>query len=322
MMKKYEASAKTVEEAIELGLKELGVGISDVEVKVLEEGSKGLFGLFGSRLAKVSLTVKEEEEDLLEDLMGEEEKKPAPKAPRKQEEPRKEEEPRKAEPRAEAEKPAEETAPKKEPARPAPVKRVAPKKAEKKPAKEKTQEEPAKQEEEEKKVEIRPMEKPVVTVIPENELDPESPAGLAHAFLKEITRLMGVEVAIEMGTDPEGNVFASMTGDTLGILIGRRGETLDALQYLTSLKVNRGREGYIRVTLDTESYRARREDTLIRLANRMANRALRTGRRVSLEPMNPYERRIIHYALQQNESVATHSEGDEPNRHVVITVKK
>ena len=322
MMKKYEASAKTVEEAIELGLKELGVGISDVEVKVLEEGSKGLFGLFGSRLAKVSLTVKEEEEDLLEDLMGEEEKKPAPKAPRKQEEPRKEEEPRKAEPRAEAEKPAEEAAPKKEPARPAPVKRVAPKKAEKKPAKEKTQEEPAKQEEEEKKVEIRPMEKPVVTVIPENELDPESPAGLAHAFLKEITRLMGVEVAIEMGTDPEGNVFASMTGDTLGILIGRRGETLDALQYLTSLKVNRGREGYIRVTLDTESYRARREDTLIRLANRMANRALRTGRRVSLEPMNPYERRIIHFALQQNESVSTHSEGDEPNRHVVITVKK
>ena len=86
--------------------------------------------------------------------------------------------------------------------------------------------------------------------------------------------------------------------------------------------MNRGREGYIRVTLDTESYRARREDTLIRLANRMANRALRTGRRVSLEPMNPYERRIIHYALQQNESVATHSEGDEPNRHVVITVKK
>ena len=124
------------------------------------------------------------------------------------------------------------------------------------------------------------------------------------------------------GTDAEGNVYGFMQGDTLGILIGRRGETLDALQYLTSLKVNRGRDSYTRVTLDTENYRAKREDTLIRLANRMANRALRTGRKVSLEPMNPYERRIIHFALQQNEGVTTHSEGDEPNRHVVITHKK
>ena len=323
-MRKYEASAKTVEEAIELGLKELGVGIGDVDVRVLEEGSKGLFGLFGSRLAKVSLTVREEEENLLEDLMGKEEK-PAP-VPQKAEAPaktevRKEEAPKAAPKAQEEEEPAKKEPAKKEPARPAPVKRVAPKKAEKKPARE----EPAAEkdgEPEEKKAEVRPMEKPEVTVIPADQLDPESPAGQAYAFLKEMTRLMGVEVSIEMGTDAEGNVYGSMNGDTLGILIGRRGETLDALQYLTSLKVNRGREGYIRVTLDTESYRARREDTLIRLANRMANRALRTGRRVSLEPMNPYERRIIHYALQQNESVNTHSEGDEPNRHVVITVKK
>ena len=178
------------------------------------------------------------------------------------------------------------------------------------------------QDEQDREQEIRPMEKPEITMIPAEQLDAESPAGQAFSFLKEITRLMGVEVSIEMGTDAEGNVYGSMMGDTLGILIGRRGETLDALQYLTSLKVNRGREGYTRVTLDTENYRARREDTLIRLANRMANRAVRTGRRVSLEPMNPYERRIIHYALQQNEGVSTHSEGDEPNRHVVITVKK
>ncbi len=323
-MRKYEASAKTVEEAIELGLKELGVGIGDVDVRVLEEGSKGLFGLFGSRLAKVSLTVREEEENLLEDLMGGEEKS-AP-VPQKAEAPEKPEARKEAAPKAapkaqEEEEPAKKEAAKKEPARPAPVKRVAPKKAEKKPAREEPAAEKA-GEPEEKKAEVRPMEKPEVTVIPADQLDPESPAGQAYAFLKEMTRLMGVEVSIEMGTDAEGNVYGSMNGDTLGILIGRRGETLDALQYLTSLKVNRGREGYIRVTLDTESYRARREDTLIRLANRMANRALRTGRRVSLEPMNPYERRIIHYALQQNESVNTHSEGDEPNRHVVITVKK
>ena len=159
-------------------------------------------------------------------------------------------------------------------------------------------------------------------MIPADALDAESPAGVAKAFLGELTKLMGVDVTIDMGTDPEGNVYGFIQGDTLGILIGRRGETLDALQYLTSLKVNRGRESYTRVTLDTENYRAKREDTLIRLANRMANRALRTGRKVSLEPMNPYERRIIHFALQQNEGVTTHSEGDEPNRHVVITHKK
>ena len=159
-------------------------------------------------------------------------------------------------------------------------------------------------------------------MIPAEQLDAESPAGVAKEFLAELTKLMGVDVTIDMGTDAEGNVYGFMQGDTLGILIGRRGETLDALQYLTSLKVNRGRDSYTRVTLDTENYRAKREDTLIRLANRMANRALRTGRKVSLEPMNPYERRIIHFALQQNEGVTTHSEGDEPNRHVVITHKK
>ena len=304
-----------MEEAIEQGLQELGVGIGDVDVQVLEEGSKGLFGLFGSRLAKVSLTVREEDENLLEGLMDEPEAPKAKKAEQKTEKTDKPEELSAAQ---------EKKPEKKEERRPEPVRRVAPKKADAPAAPkadapaEKTEE--AKQEEE--PGEIKTLEKPEITVIPEDQIDPESPAGIAKAFLAEMTRLMGVDVAIEMGTDPEGNVFASMTGDTLGILIGRRGETLDALQYLTSLKVNRGREGYTRVTLDTENYRARREDTLIRLANRMANRAVRTGRRVSLEPMNPYERRIIHFALQSNENVSTHSEGDEPNRHVVITVRK
>ncbi len=317
-------SAGSVEEAVEKGLQELGVGIGDIEYQVIQEGSKGLFGLFGSRQAKISITVKEEEEDPLKELLAEEEK-PAPRAAkpaaRKPEKslpaPEKKPEPKTSAPSAEKAETAEPE--KKEPSRPAPVKRVAPKKAEKKPeaaAKE------APEEEIPEVPEIRSLEKPEVTVIALDQLDPESPAGTAYAFLREVTKLMGVEVSIEMGTDAEGNVYASMTGDTLGILIGRRGETLDALQYLTSLKVNRGREGYTRVTLDTENYRAKREDTLIRLANRMANRAVRTGRRVSLEPMNPSERRIIHFALQGNELVDTHSEGDEPNRHVVITVKK
>ena len=308
-MKQYDFTARTESEAIELGLQELGVSIADVEVQVVEEGSKGLFGLFGSRPVKVRLTLKDAEEDPLADLL---EDKPAKKTEKKAEKAEK-----KVEKKAEK---AEEKAEKKTEKKPEKKAEKAEKKAEKKDepkAEEKTEEAPKAP-----KQEIRPMEKPEVTMIAAEELTEDSPAGIAHAFLMELTKLMGVDVTIDMGTDAEGNVFGYINGDTLGILIGRRGETLDAVQYLTSLKVNRGREGYTRVTLDTENYRAKREDTLIRLANRMANRALRTGRKVSLEPMNPYERRIIHYALQQTDGVDTHSEGEEPNRHVVITQKK
>ncbi len=318
-MKQFEAAAKTVEEAIEQGLQELGVSIGDVDVMVVEEGSKGLFGLFGSRPAKVRLTVKAAEEDPLGNLLDEKKPAKAKKNPEKKTEKKAEKKPEKkdGEPAA-----GSKAAPEQKKA-----KKPAEKKPEKKPEDEKIAEAtPAADEEkgtgEKAKPEIQPMEKPEVTMIPAEELTEDSPAGIAHAFLMELTKLMGVDVTIDMGTDAEGNVYGYINGDTLGVLIGRRGETLDAVQYLTSLKVNRGREGYIRVTLDTENYRAKREDTLIRLANRMANRALRTGRKVSLEPMNPYERRIIHYALQQTEGVSTHSEGDEPNRHVVITHDK
>ena len=302
-MKQYEFSARTQDEAVEMGLQELGVSIADVDIQVIEEGSKGLFGLFGSRPVKVRLTLKDAEEDPLADLL--EDKKPA-----KQQ----------AEPEKKPEKKTEKKVEKKPVEKKAEEKKPAPEK--KKVEKKEQEEKPAKQEKPAVKAEIRPMEKPEVTMIAAEELTDDSPAGTAHAFLEELTKLMGVDVTIDMGTDAEGNVYGYINGDTLGILIGRRGETLDAVQYLTSLKVNRGREGYTRVTLDTENYRAKREDTLIRLANRMANRALRTGRKVSLEPMNPYERRIIHYALQQTEGVTTHSEGEEPNRHVVITNKK
>ena len=308
-MKQYEFSARTEDEAVEQGLKELGVSIADVDVQVVEEGSKGLFGLFGSRPVKVRLTLKDAEEDPLANLLEDKPAKKAEKAEKKVE--------KKAEVKAEKTEKKAEKAEKKAEKKPEPKpEKKAEKKAEPKPE---PKAEPA---EKAAKPEIRPMEKPEVTMIPAEELDAESPAGIAHAFLMELTKMMGVDVTIDMGTDAEGNVFGYINGDTLGILIGRRGETLDAVQYLTSLKVNRGREGYTRVTLDTENYRAKREDTLIRLANRMANRALRTGRKVSLEPMNPYERRIIHYALQQTEGVDTHSEGEEPNRHVVITHKK
>ena len=316
-MREYEFSARTQDEAVELGLQELGLSIADVEIQVLEEGSKGLFGLFGSRPVKIRMTVKDTEEDPLADLL--EDKKPAKpaKAEKKAEKAEQKTEKKAEKAGQKTEKKAEAKAEKKPEEKKVPK---AEKKAEKKA--EPTEAEPAEKPEKAAKPEIKPMEKPEVTMIAADALTEDSPAGIAHAFLTELTKLMGVDVTIDMGTDAEGNVYGYINGDTLGILIGRRGETLDAVQYLTSLKVNRGRDSYTRVTLDTENYRAKREDTLIRLANRMANRALRTGRKVSLEPMNPYERRIIHYALQQTEGVDTHSEGDEPNRHVVITNKK
>ena len=315
-MKTYESSAKTIEEAISAGLEKLGVSISDVTIDVLEEGSKGLFGLFGSRQAKVRLTLKETEADPLEALTA---AKPARSAaPAKPAAPKAPEAPKPVQPAApKAEAPKAE-APKAEASKAKP----APRKEAPKPAKADAPKAEAPKAKPAPKAPVQPIEKPVVTMIPADQVVEDSAPGRALAFLRELTHLMGVEVSIEVGTDAEGNVFANMTGDTLGILIGRRGETLDALQYLTSLKVNRGQEGYTRVTLDTENYRAKREEALTRLANRMANRAIKTGRKVSLEPMNPYERRILHSALQANDQVDTHSEGEEPNRHVVITLRK
>lgn len=315
-MRSYEATAKTTEEAIALGLQELNASAADVEITVLQEGSKGLFGLFGSRPAKVRLTMKGEEKDPILDAFSVEEtlkpaKQPKAEAP-KQEKPKAE----KAEKAEKTEKKAE--APKQE--KPKAAKKPVEKKAAEK--KEKAEDNKPAKKPLPPKAPVQPLEKPVTTPVAAEQLTEETAAGKAFLFLKEMTRLMGVEVEIAVSLDAEGNVFVNMTGDTLGILIGRRGETLDALQYLTSLKVNRGQEGYTRVTLDTENYRAKREDTLIRLANRMANRAVKTGRRVALEPMNPYERRIIHSALQGNELVDTHSEGEEPNRRIVIALRK
>lgn len=116
-------------------------------------------------------------------------------------------------------------------------------------------------------------------------------------------------------------IKANITGDSSGILIGRRGETLDAIQYLASLVVNKDREDYKKIMVDTENYRQKREETLVRLANRLAAKVEKTGKKVSLEPMNPYERRILHATLQSNPKVETYSEGEEPFRRIVIKKK-
>lgn len=139
----------------------------------------------------------------------------------------------------------------------------------------------------------------------------DTPALRAEEFLQNVTELMGLDVVLDV-QDEEEALRIEMQGDNQGILIGHRGETLDALQYLTSLLVNKGGKDYRRVTLDTEGYRAKREQTLINLANRMAAKVQRSGRRMVLEPMNPYERRILHATLQDNPHVTTHSEGRSP----------
>ena len=145
----------------------------------------------------------------------------------------------------------------------------------------------------------------------------------AKAFLSEVFAAMNMTVVINVEFDPESKEMnVDLSGDDMGVLIGKRGQTLDSLQYLTSLVVNKGEDNYIRVKVDTENYRKRRQDTLENLAKNIAFKVKRTKRSVTLEPMNPYERRIIHSALQNDKFVTTFSEGEEPFRHVVVAMKK
>lgn len=207
-MKSIEMTGKTVEEAIENALKKLNLSEDKVEIKVIEEGTKGLFKIFKGKEAKIEVTVKED---------------------------KKEE---------------------------------------------------------------------------------------AKQFLRDVLNSMGILAEIRI-KEEEDALKINLTGPNMGLIIGYRGETLDSLQYLVSLVVNKNNEGaYKRVTLDTENYRAKREETLIRLANKIAFKAKKTNRAVKLEPMNPYERRIIHSALQNDSSIITYSEGEEPFRKVVVDLKK
>ncbi len=140
------------------------------------------------------------------------------------------------------------------------------------------------------------------------------------SFLKGLMEQMQVEGTVQ-AAETENGLLVNLEGPDMGVLIGRRGETLDAIQYLASLIYNKDKEEYHRVTVDTENYRKKREATLVRLAKRMAAQVARTGRKVVLEPMSPFERRIIHFALQNDKFVTTYSEGEEPNRHVIIDKK-
>ena len=227
-MKFVEKIAKTVDDAVTEALLELLVTRDEVEIEVLEKGSKGFLGI-GSKDAKVRVTVKEEEEESIFEKLG--------------------------------------------------------------------------------------IEEPDISL----NLDVETvdPAEVGKTFLADVLEKMDIEAEIEVLVKKE-QIEMIISGEKMGLLIGKRGEHLDALQYLVNLVVNKNTEKYTRVILDTENYRQRREETLHKLAFRLAKKASQTKQKVVLEPMNPYDRRIIHSALQNSRTVKTYSEGKEPYRKIVI----
>ena len=314
MNRSIEASGKTVKDAIQNGLTELGCTLDEVETSVIDMGSPGLFGMFG-KPAKVRLTVKGEDHSFDIEMpvftldqpgqggrkRGEKKRERVPKA-------------ESAAPQQSAAEPieeAQESAPAEQP--------KEKEKRERKPRARKERKE-AVQEERPEPVTVAAPAEPAEPFVAMADEELSETAKNARSFLQGLTDKMGVPAEIAVCERPE-QLRMLLSGENMSILIGRRGETLDALQYLTSLNVNRGREEYLRVSLDTENYRAKREEALRKLAVRMANRAKKSGRRVALEPMNPNERRILHSALQNDPEVTTHSEGEEPYRRVIITLK-
>ena len=323
-MKSIEAIGKTVNDAIKNGLEQLGVDRADVEIQVIEMGSPGIFGMFGKK-AKVKLTVKADDPALdiempVLSLDGGASQKKARPEKKKVEKPA----PKAETPVVEENKPAEV----------APADAIEEEDGEDaaKPRRRRSRNRRRKGSGERvESEENAPVEAPVETPAPVSiEREPfvataedqlSDTAKAARSFLSGLTEHMNVPVTIEV-METEEQLRMEMAGDNMSLLIGRRGETLDALQYLTSLTVNRGREDYLRISIDTENYRAKREEALRKLAVRMAGRAKKSGKRVSLEPMNPYERRILHSALQNDPDVTTHSEGEEPYRRVIITLNR
>ena len=274
-MEYKEFSAKTIEDAVIKASIELETASDHLEYEVIEKGSTGILGLFGSRPAVIRARVKEEVSVAETDM-----------------------------------KPAVEKAEE--------IVHVKTEKTEK-------------AERIEKPVKAEKTENPKAeSLSDESQKNPEaSVAGSEfnsdeyEKFLNDIFRIMDMQVTIESKFDEKNNMLdINLVGDDMGILIGKRGQTLDSLQYLVSLLVNKKRESYVRVKLDTENYRERRKETLETLAKNIANKVKRTKRPVSLEPMNPYERRVIHAVLQNDKYVLTRSEGEEPYRHVVVFLKR
>ena len=296
MEKSIITSGKTIDLAIESALSQLGLDRDSVSVTVLQQAKSGFLG-FGAQPAKVQVTyevpdpVPEKEEKPKSALGSASRSKPkAPAAPVK--------------------KPEAPQAPKAEPPKPA---QPAPAPA---PAK---RPEPPKQEKPRTPKAPRP-EKPKVPAAPKTyaPAEPGSVEEKIETFIKGLLEHMDSN-AVPHCWKAEGNTYkVDLVGDDLGYLIGRRGDTLDAIQHLTNYTINRDVEGHIRVNVDAECYREKREESLRRYARKKAQQVLKARRRTTLEPMNAYERHVIHAALQDMENITTHSTGVEPNRRVVI----
>ena len=302
-------SAKTKSEAITKACIELGVSSDQLEIQVISEGSNGFFGI-GSKPAVIKVRkiepVSEEEEmkEIVETVKLDSFKEEAPVQEEKKTEAIKPVKKEIKEPKAVSEKPRQ----------PKPVKERA--------AKEKQPREFREPKEKQIREKTAKPAKPVEILTDPEEI--KEVENRAKVFLHDVFASMNlgeVEITSEYNTT-DGSLEVDFEGEDMGILIGKRGQTLDSLQYLTSLVVNKGKSNYIRVKLDTEDYRKRRKETLENLARGIAYKVRKTRKPVILEPMNPYERRIIHSALQGNKFVETVSEGEEPYRHVVVKLKR
>ncbi|MGF0018943.1 RNA-binding cell elongation regulator Jag/EloR [Sporofaciens sp. SGI.106] len=293
-MEEITVSAKTLDDAITEALIQLGVTSDRLDYDVIEKGSAGFLG-FGMKQAVIKARRKPEvkvEPEIKEEPKKEEEKESIDAAAVKA-----------------VDKPAKE-----------------PKKDFKKENKKETKKEPKKEFKKDQKKENRKetkkeieKEKPEIKEVELAKVE-DATIKACEEFLYSVMKTMDMEVEIVSKIDEEGALSIEMNGKNMGILIGKRGQTLDALQYLTNRVANKMQDGYVRVKLDTEDYRRRRKETLENLAKNIAHKVKKTRRPVSLEPMNPYERRIIHSALQGDKSVTTHSEGEEPYRRVVVTL--
>ena len=288
MEKNIITTGKTIDLAIEAALTQLGLDRDSVSVQVLQQAKPGFLGL-GAQPAKVQVFYEAPD--------------PVPAAPKSALSSASRSKPKATAPVKKQEE-AKPVAPKAEAPKAEPVKQSAPK-AEKKP---------------EKKAEKKPEKK--VEAPKEPKVYAPAEAGSTEekieTFLKGLLEHMGSN-AVPHCVKGEGNTYhVELVGDDLGYLIGRRGDTLDALQHLANYSINHGHEGHLRINVDAEQYREKREDSLRRYAQKKAQQVLKARRRTTLEPMNAYERHVIHAALQDMENITTHSTGTEPNRRVVI----
>ena len=290
-MRSIEVQGKSVDEAIFRGLDQLGLSIDEVDIEILEEGGKRFLGI-GTKQCMVRLTERDREE--VARILLEQEKQ--------QEDQRKEREERRQM------RPQQDSRPPRSDFRPQQSNR------DRQPDRERHQRNGNNQRSSGSR---EPSQNNGRRQI--NWGQPVD-GGTEAEFLRGVLSKMGLKCQVDCFLD-EQCLYMRVSGDNMGVLIGRRGDTLNALQYLTSLVANRGEGPYKRIIVDTENYRIKREETLVRLARRMAEQVKRTGKPMALEPMNPYERRVLHATLQSSPSVTTHSEGEEPHRHVVITLK-